>query len=131
MRPSVEAMTSCGSGPEGTFPSTFSVVGSTTDSVRSPLDNTSNLPEDEGDDWAAPSATVAADSTTRIDLTFITPPDFGFITSAVGFWALVNRSSTRSSFNRGASQLRLTARVPFARPSDKAVRAGGWLTLQR
>ncbi len=42
MRPSVEATTSCGSGPDGTRPRTLSVVGSTVDSVRSPFESTSS-----------------------------------------------------------------------------------------
>src|SRR5208283_886612 len=39
--PSAEATTSCGSGPEGTCPTTLSVTGLTINKARSPLESTS------------------------------------------------------------------------------------------
>src|SRR4029450_5532869 len=44
VRPSAEAATSCGSGPDGTFPTILSDTGSMTDKVRSPFDSTSSRP---------------------------------------------------------------------------------------
>jgi hypothetical protein len=47
-RPSLDGTTSCGSGPDGTVPSTLSVDGSTIESVRSDLASTSSDPCDAG-----------------------------------------------------------------------------------
>src|SRR5688572_8867878 len=44
VRPSAEAATSCGSGPDGTRPIIFSDTGSTTTSIWSAFDSTSNRP---------------------------------------------------------------------------------------
>src|SRR6476661_4969258 len=42
IRPSDDATISCGSGPDGTFPTTLSVAGSTTDMVRSDFASTNS-----------------------------------------------------------------------------------------
>src|SRR5580765_3752637 len=92
MRPSDDAITSCGSGPDGTFPSTFSVEGSTTDSVRSPLERTRSVPAGADDDWAAASAAATADTIASTNDDFMAPPDLSRFYHewllALGFWLL-------------------------------------------